>query len=73
MKGTSDEAPMPGAGKLATSVRLGGTVDSLLAALDDHDLGTGVADCGCVVMDWRFYPCDAHRSVRRRPGDCMGR
>jgi hypothetical protein len=36
------------------------TSKQLKHALNKHDLSTGVADCGCVVMDYRFYPCEKH-------------
>lgn len=51
---------MPEAGSSADKVRLGGSSTALRRALEERDLGTGVADCGCVVMDYQFYPCPAH-------------
>jgi len=51
---------MPEAGRLATSIQLRGNSENLRRSLKKHDLGSGVADCGCVVMDYRFYPCQKH-------------
>jgi len=52
--------PLPEAGKLVHSMQLSGTSEQLQQNLRDHDLGSGAADCGCVVMDYRFYPCKKH-------------
>ena len=54
------ECPIPEAGSGVDKVLIGRTSEQLKHALDVHDLGTGVADCGCVVMDYRFYPCKKH-------------
>ena len=52
--------PVPEAGRLAAAMQLGGTSEELARNLRDHDLSTGAADCGCVVFDYQFWPCDKH-------------
>lgn len=54
------ERPLPEAGSGVDKIRLGGSSEQLQHALDAHDLGTGAADCGCVVFDYCFYPCKEH-------------
>ncbi len=54
------KGPLPEAGSAVNHVKFGGTSKDLKHALNAHDLGTGAADCGCVVMDYRFYPCKKH-------------
>lgn len=54
------ESPVPEAGSGVDKIRIGGTRKQLKHALDAHDLGTGAADCGCVVMDYQLYPCKKH-------------
>ncbi|OGM99950.1 MAG: hypothetical protein A3B91_04920 [Candidatus Yanofskybacteria bacterium RIFCSPHIGHO2_02_FULL_41_29] len=54
------KGPLPEAGSGVDKIRIGGTSEQLKHALDAHDLGSGVADCGCVVMDYRFCPCKKH-------------
>lgn len=55
-----EEGLLPEAGSGVARMCLGGTSVQLKHALDAHDLGSGVADCGCVVMDYQFYPCKKH-------------
>lgn len=57
----SKRSLISGAGPGAERIKVGGTSEQLRHALDEHDLGTGVVHCGCVVMDYRFYPCKGHR------------
>lgn len=59
-----EESLLPEAGPGVDKIRIGGTRQQLKHALNAHDLGTGVADCGCVVMDYRFYPCQKHRGTQ---------
>ncbi len=58
----SDESkrPLPEAGSAVHKFQLSGTSESLRHTLEAHDLSTGAADCGCVVMDYQFYPCKNH-------------
>lgn len=63
-KNFEEDRPLPEAGKLVHSIRLRGTSEQLRRDLKDYDLGTGVADCGCVVMDYRFYPCKKHENTQ---------
>jgi len=51
---------LPEAGSAVNKVMLRGSSKALRHALDAHDLGSGVVDCGCVVMDYQFYPCKKH-------------
>lgn len=39
--------------------------ERLQQVLAERDLGSGVADCGCVVMDYRFYACKKHSGGAR--------
>lgn len=52
--------PLAEAGAAANKIMLKGSSERLRHMLDEHDLGSGIADCGCTVFDYAFYPCKEH-------------
>lgn len=55
-----NNSSLPEAGSAANKILIKGSSERLRHMLDKHDLGSGVATCGCVVMDYAFYPCKSH-------------
>ncbi|MES3005280.1 MAG: hypothetical protein V4690_04250 [Patescibacteria group bacterium] len=52
--------PLPEAGSAVNKVMLNSSREQLLHMFQEHDLGSGASDCGCVVMDYQLYPCKEH-------------